>query len=164
MRFGRTSLHSKGLMAPGRRRRKLRSDMRVSEQVVAGEKTFMVKVDDHVYLRFPELAWSVLQTFDGTRTESEVLEVLRETDPDLELSLEELEEFIEGTDPGVWEKTGAARNLAVLEKIRKERSERASDASLFYMYFSAWDPNAFFDRVLPYLRWLWTPQCGSRPA
>lgn len=158
MRIGATSFRLTGLLASSRRRRQLRSDLRVSRQVIAAEVTYVIKIPETgAYLRLPELEWKVLTMFDGRRTDQEVWEGLAETEPDLELSPEELADFADSSDPGLWEKTLAEKNLALLEKIRGERRERAGEQNIFYMYFSAWDPTRFFDAVLPYLRWIWTP-------
>lgn len=158
MRIGQTSLRLTGLLAAGLRRRKLRSDLKVSRQVVGGETSYVVKIPETgTFLRFDEFEWQVLETFDGTRTNRDVWEELHRADEEAEISLEELEEFADSVSPALWEKTSAEKNLALLEKLRAERAERASGQNLFYMYFSAWDPNDFFDRVIPYLRWIWTP-------
>jgi putative peptide zinc metalloprotease protein len=162
MRLGRTSLRLSGLLASGLRRRKLRQDLKVNRQVIEGEATYVVKIPDpDQYLRCPETGWQVLSLFDGTRTDREVWEELKRQD--LDLPFAEVEDFADGCDPILWERTLTEKNLALLEKIRGERQERASDQSVFYMYFSAWDPDAFFNRVIPWLRWIWTRKfvCAS---
>lgn len=156
MRFGRASFHLTGVLASGRRQRKLRTDLKVSRQVIAGEATYVIKIPDTgEFVRAPEVAWNLLAVFDGTRTDREVCEELRRREPELEMTLAEVQDFADSCSPDLWEKTLAEKNLALLEKIRGERQERASDRSIFYMYFSAWDPNNFFDRIHPYLRWMW---------
>ncbi|MEE8201317.1 MAG: efflux RND transporter periplasmic adaptor subunit [Candidatus Acidoferrales bacterium] len=158
MHIGRTSLRLTSLLASGRRRRKLRTDLKVNRQVIAGEATYVIKVPQtSIYLRLPELEWEILNLFDGTRTDREVWEDLQRREPELEMSLPEVEDYADTCDPNLWERTLTERNLALLEKIRSERQERASEQSIFYMYFSAWDPNNFFARVNPYLRWIYTP-------
>ncbi len=157
MRLGRTDLRLAGLPALGRRRRKLRTDLKISQQVVSGETTYVIKIPDTAeFLRAPELAWALLTVFDGSRTDAEALEELQRREPDMQLTLAELQDFADSSNPALWEKTLAERNLAFLEKIRGERRERASDQNIFYMYFSAWDPDHFFSRVIPYLRWIWS--------
>ena len=155
MRLGRTSFRLSGRLASGLRRRKLRLDLKVSRQVIEGETTYVVKIPDpDQYLRCPESAWQLLSLFDGTRTEREVWEELKRLDFDVPFA--EVEDFADGCDPNLWERTLTEKNLALLERIRGERQERASDQSVFYMYFSAWDPDPFFNRVIPWLRWIWT--------
>ncbi|MFQ5694629.1 MAG: efflux RND transporter periplasmic adaptor subunit [Terriglobia bacterium] len=157
MHLGRTSFRLTSLLASGRRRRKLRTDLKVSRQVVADEATYVIKIPDpDIYLRLTELEWEALTLFDGTRTDREVWEDLQRREPDLEMTLQEVEDFADSSHPNLWEKTLTEKNLALLEKIRNERRERASEQSFFYLYFSAWDPNNFFNDVMPYLRWIYT--------
>ena len=157
MHLGGSNLKVVGLLASGRRRRKLRSDLKVSQQVIAGEVTFVVKIPETGdYLRLPEFEWETLGLFDGSRTDKVVWDELHRRNGDSEMTVTELEDYADNTDPNVWEKTLTEKNLALLEKIRSERHERASDKSIFYMYFSAWDPDKFFNAVIPRLRWIWT--------
>lgn len=46
MHLGGSNVKVAALLASGRRRRKLRSDLIVSQQVVAGETSYVVKVPD----------------------------------------------------------------------------------------------------------------------
>ena len=46
MRFGPTSLNLPSVLAKGLHRPKLRSDLRISEQHVAGETSFIIKIVD----------------------------------------------------------------------------------------------------------------------
>lgn len=157
MHLGGSNVKVVGLLASGRRRRKLRTDLKVSQQVIAGEVTYVVKIPDTgEYLRLPDFEWETLSLFDGQRTDKEVWEELHSRHEDLEMTVTELEDYADNTDPNVWEKTLTEKNLVLLEKMRTERSERSSDESIFYMYFSAWDPDKFFNRVIPYLRWIWS--------
>ena len=156
MHLGGSNVKVVGLLASGRRRRKLRSDLRVSQQVIAGDVTYVVKIPETgEYLRLPEFEWETLSLFDGHRTDKEVWEELHRRHEDIEMTVTELEDYADNTDPNVWEKTLTEKNLALLEKMRTERQERAGSENIFYMYFSAWDPDKFFDRVIPYLRWMW---------
>jgi hypothetical protein len=66
-------------------------------------------------------------------------------------------DFLESTDPDLWEEGVGKKNLAILEKIREERRERVNTASVLYIHFSAWNPDRTLDRLMPYLRWMYTP-------
>lgn len=157
MHLGGSNVKVVGLLASGRRRRKLRTDLKVSQQVIAGDVTYVVKIPDTgEYLRLPEFEWETLSLFDGQRTDKEVWEELHRRHEDLEMTVTELEDYADNTDPNVWERTLTEKNLVLLEKMRTERSERSSDESIFYMYFSAWDPDKFFNRIIPHLRWIWS--------
>ena len=78
MRLGTTTLKAQGAVARALRRPKLRQDLQISEQVVRGEKSFVIKVP-HLfkYARYGPLEYSVLKYADGTRTLEEIAAILR---------------------------------------------------------------------------------------
>ena len=51
MRFWPTSLQVSSVLAKGLRRPKLREDLRISEQIVAGEKSYVIKVAETEFLQ-----------------------------------------------------------------------------------------------------------------
>lgn len=157
MRFGPTSLKASSILAKGLRRPKLRSDLRVSEQTIAGEKSFVVKVvETSSYNRFGATEYELLSLCDGTRTRTEVAAVWNERHPDDPFSEEEVEEFLEGVEPEMWEQSAGERNLAVLERIRDERKSRIDQSSVLYISFKAWDPNRTLAKIDPYFGWMFT--------
>ena len=157
MHIGETSLRVTSLLAAGLRRPKLRTDLRVSRQVVLGEVTYVIKVlDTDTYYRFEGFEWETLCLFDGTRTYRAAWDELRRRDPGTEITLAELEDFVSTAGARLWEKSITEKNLALLEKIRSERKERGERSSIFYLSFSAFNPDPFFRWIHPYIRWLWT--------
>ena len=157
MRFGPTSLRVGTVAAMGLQRPKLRDDLVVSEQVVAGERSFVIKIrDPESYSRYGPLAWQILKLCDGTRTPADVTAAINHLYPEAGLGENEILDFISETDPNLWERSLAERNLAILEKIRDERKKRGDQSSLLYMYFSAWDPDKFLEKIHPYFRWMFT--------
>lgn len=158
MRFGPTSLQLGSVLAKGLRRPKFRADLKISEQVIGGETTYVIKIPEtDSYSRSGAFEYGLLQLCDGTRTLAELTAAFNQLHPDQPLSEEEVAEWYEGTDPNTWERSLGEKNLAVLEKIRDERKKRVESSSLFHMYFSAWDPNKVLERLHPYLRWLYSP-------
>lgn len=157
MRFGPTSLRLTSVLAKGLRRPKLRSDLKVSEQILGGKLSYVIKITEtESYSRFGPLEYELLTLCDGTRTAAEVSAVMDERRPEAGLSEEEVLEFLDGMDPNTWERSLGEKNLAILEKIRDERKKRVDRSSLLYIYFSAWDPDKVLERIHPYLRWLYT--------
>ena len=158
MRFGPTSLNLPSVLAKGLHRPKLRSDLRVSEQHVAGETSFIVKiVDISSYNRYGAFEWELLRLFDGTRTPAEVATDLTAVHPENPIQESDVLEFLDSTDANLWERSVGEKNLAVLERIRDERKSRINQSSLLYIYFKAWNPNRTLTRMEPYMRWLYTP-------
>jgi len=158
MRLGPTTLKAQGAVARALRRPKLRKDLQISEQVVRGETSFVVKVP-HLfkYARYGPLEFSVLKNADGTRTTAEIAAAVNAEAGEEMLGEADVADFLESTDVDLWEEGAGKKNLAILEKIREERRERVNTASVLYIHFSAWNPNRLLDRIMPYLRWMYTP-------
>lgn len=158
MRFGPTSLNLPSVLAKGLHRPKLRSDLRISEQHVSGETSFIVKiVDTSSYNRYGAFEYELLTLFDGTRTPAEVATDLTELHPENPVQESDVLEFLDSTDANLWERSVGEKNLAVLERIRDERKTRINQSSLLYIYFKAWNPDRTLRRMEPYLRWMFTP-------
>ncbi len=157
MRFGPTSLQVSSVAAKGLRRPKLRSDVRISEQTVNGETSYVIKnFETSSYNRYGATEYSLLQLCDGTRTPLEIAEELTTRNPDSPLDEAEVLEFLDGIEPALWERSVGEKNLAVLERIRDERKGRVEQSSVLYMSFKAWDPNKTLARIDPYLSWMFT--------
>jgi putative peptide zinc metalloprotease protein len=159
MRFGPTSIQVSSVLSKGLRRPKLRSDLRISEQIVAGEKSFVIKnLETNSYNRYGEFEYQVLTLCDGTRTPAEITAALCEQDPDSPIAESEVLEFLDTIEPAMWERSLGEKNLAVLERIRDERQGRIDQSNVLYISFKAWDPNKTLARIDPYLGWLFTGQ------
>jgi len=159
MRFGPTSPRVSSILAKGLRRPKLRTDLRVSEQSFAGEKSYVVKVPEtNSYNRYGVTEYELLSMCDGTRTSAEVAALWNENHPDEPLAEAEVMEFLSGIEAGVWEQSAGEKNLAILERIRDERKSRINQSSVLYITFKAWDPDRTLAKIDPYLGWLFTPE------
>ena len=159
MRFGPTSIQVSSVLAKGLRHPKLRTDMRISEQTVNGEKSYVIKnYETNSYNRYGEFEYQLLKLCDGTRTPAEITEAMCEQDPDSAIAESEVLDFLDSIEPAMWERSLGEKNLAVLERIRDERKGRVDQSSMLYISFKAWDPNKTLDRINPYLGWLFTGQ------
>jgi putative peptide zinc metalloprotease protein len=157
MRFGPTSLQVSSVLAKGLRRPKLRADLRISEQTVAGETSYVVKnFETNSYNRYGSTEYELLQLCDGERTYTEIAEEMTNRHPESPLDETEAQEFIESIEPAMWERSIGEKNLAVLERIRDERKGRVDQSSVLYISFKAWDPNKTLERLDPYLSWMYT--------
>lgn len=159
MRFGPTSLRFSSILAKGLRRPKLRSDIRISEQIIAGEKSCVVKIPEtNSYNRYGATEFELLTLCDGTRTPAEVTEEMNLRHPAEPLAESEVLDFLDSVDAEMWERTVGEKNLAVLQRIRDERRSRVDQSRILYISFKAWDPNNFLAKIDPYLSWMFTPQ------
>jgi putative peptide zinc metalloprotease protein len=157
MRFGPTSLKASSVLAKGLRRPKFRTDLRISEQIFAGEQTYVIKVEEtSSYNRYGPSEYELLTLCDGTRTRADVATAWNERHPDDFLGEAEVMEFLDGIEPEVWEQTVGEKNLAVLERIRDDRKSRVDQSNVLYISFKAWDPNRTLAKLDPYLGWMFT--------
>src|SRR5271155_1978632 len=157
MRFGPTSLQVSSVLAKGLRRPKLRTDLRISEQVISGETSYVIKnFETNSYNRYGSTEYGVLELCDGTRTALEISDALTELHPDSPLGEAEVLEFLDSIEPALWERSVGEKNLAVLERIRDERKGRVEQSSVLYMSFKAWDPDKTLAKMDPYLSWMFT--------
>jgi putative peptide zinc metalloprotease protein len=158
MRFGPTSLQVSSVLAKGLRRPKLRSDLRISEQTIGGENSYVVKVaETNSYNRYGTSEYELLTLCDGTRTPREIAEELTRRHVDQPLNEAEVLEFLDGIEPAMWERSLGEKNLAVLARIRDERKSRVDQSNVLYMSFKAWDPDKVLTKLDPYLGWMFTP-------
>jgi putative peptide zinc metalloprotease protein len=157
MRFGPTSLQVSSVLSKGLRRPKLRGDLRISEQTVAGEKSYVVKNrETNSYNRYGASEYELLTLCDGTRTPAEIAQKMTLRDPEAPLDEAEVLEFLDSIDAAMWERSLGERNLAVLERIRDERKSRIDQSSVLYISFKAWDPDKTLAWIDPYLSWMFT--------
>src|SRR5271170_3562326 len=116
MRLGPTSLKAQGAVARSLRRPKLREDLIISEQVVAGETSYVVKIPQlFLYARFGELEFGVMRNADGTRTMEEIAAAVNAEAGATVVSERDVAEFIESTDQNLWDEGAGKKNLALLE-------------------------------------------------
>lgn len=157
MRFGPTSLRVSSVLAKGLRRPKLRTDLRISEQTISGEISYVIKVaETNSYNRYGASEYELLTLCDGTRTPAEIAYELNERHPDEPLEETEVLEFLDGIEPAMWERSLGEKNLAVLSRIRDERKSRLDQSSVLYLSFKAWDPDKVLTKIDPYLGWMFT--------
>jgi putative peptide zinc metalloprotease protein len=157
MRFGPTSLQVSSVLAKGLKRPKLRTDLRISEQVVAGETSYVIKNrETNSYNRYGSTEYQLLALCDGTRTPAEIAQAMSEPDPESQTSEAEVLEFLDSIEPTMWERPIGEKNLAVLERIRDERKSRIDQSSVLYISFKAWNPDKTLAKLDKYLWWMFT--------
>ena len=157
MRFGPTSLQVSSVLAKGLKRPKLRADLRISEQTVAGEVSYVIKNrETNSYNRYGSTEYELLSLCDGTRTPAEIAQAMSEKDPESQTSEAEVLEFLDSIEPTMWERSIGEKNLAVLERIRDERKGRIDQSSVLYISFKAWNPDKTLAKLDKYLWWMFT--------
>lgn len=145
------------MLAKGLHRPKIRSDLRISKQNIAGEISYVIKVEEtSSYRRYGKYEYELLKACDGTRTPAELAAFASKCHPDQSLEESDVLDFLDSMEPEIWERTVGEKNLAILERLRDERKGRLDQSSLLYITFKAWDPNKTLARLDPWLSWMYT--------
>lgn len=157
MRIGPTSLHLTSVLAKGYHRPKFREDLRTSRQNIQGEISYVIKVPEtESYARYGELEYDLFTLCDGTRTPAEIAAALAELHPESSVGESDVLEFLDQSDPHLWERTPAERNLALLAQIRDERKSYVGQSSMLYLPVTSWDPDRVLEWLHPYVSWMFT--------
>lgn len=139
----------------------LRSDLVIKEQTVKNEKSYIFKDPiKQAYFRFEEEEHFVIIQLDGHKTAADIATLYNERFDD-ELSASDIKEFLNSIrDNDFFEKTEEEENTYLYEKLKEQRRSRILQAKGSAMYFrvSIWDPDRFFDKVMPYIHWIWSPK------
>jgi putative peptide zinc metalloprotease protein len=139
---------------------KLRPDLVVVEQTYRGEQSFIVKdPQSRKYYRFRPLEVGVMQALDGEHTAAEAAAAL--ADEGFTVSPAAVEAFAgKLTAIGLCERTLVERSVLLMERLRAERRRRLGkgifQGDLFRLRWSVGDPDKFFDRWLPRLRFFFS--------
>jgi len=150
---------------PARRARagfpKLDPDLIASENVEDDEPVIvaMIRGRSNIF-RFTPQQWHIIELFDGHRSWDDVADAHVEL-YGVRYSVDDLREFTSGLDEiDFWYKSPLEKNIALQQKLESSRHDHAHRKSKFdvaHMQFSAWDPDRYFDRIYPWLRWAYTP-------
>src|SRR3989304_3706277 len=134
MRFGPTSLRLTSVLAKGLRRPKLRDDLKISEQVIAGESSCVIKiVETDAYARYGAFEYEILSLCDGARTAADITAAMNERHPDRPLSEPEVTEFLDGMDPNLWARGLGGGTLALCQSLEIDNLRDDS-----FAYLKAW--------------------------
>jgi putative peptide zinc metalloprotease protein len=155
---------------PARRAReghpKLDPSLIASENIEDGKPVVvaLIRGTNEVF-RFQPEHWRIAELFDGTRSPEEVAKICGSL-YGISYSGEDVREFANSLEAmGFWYKTLLEKNIALQQKLEAGRHQHANRKSkwgdISHMQFSAWDPDRYFDRIYPYLRWVYTPWFGA---
>lgn len=133
----------------------------VREDVEQGQPLFLALIrGTNKLFRFSPEQYALIQLFDGTRSYEQVSEAF-EAQTNLHLPAADIQEFANTLDEsGFWYRSGHERNVLLMEKLAEERTKRTTrkrQIDVAHMQFSAWDPNAFMSKVLPYVDFMFSP-------
>lgn len=140
---------------------RVRADLTVSRQTHQDRPYYVIK--DPVSLRYFRVSQAehmVFSLLDGRRSLAEVLALVRQRYPHLDLTPEDLLLFINQLKNANFLETVAPQQGALLyERARLKRrmkSLRRQIQGILYIKIPLYDPDRLFNRVLPYVRFLWS--------
>ncbi len=139
----------------------IRPDVVVRRLAQKDEVYFVIKDPlIQAYYKFSPDEWNVISLFDGTRTAQQIADEYNRLYPadyiDEETILghrEALKEMDLLNLPAV------EKSLQFMERMKEQRknlAEKSKFKNLFEMTFSAWDPDESFNKIIPYIRFLYT--------
>lgn len=140
---------------------RLRPDLTIVEQSFKGQTSFVVKdPSTRKYFRFGKVEIAVMRCFDGHRTPDDIARDLAEQG--MRIPARTVEGFARKLSSiGVLERTLVERTTLELERLRAERRKRRQPqlfrGELLRMRWSMGDPDRMLERVLPGIRWMFTP-------
>jgi putative peptide zinc metalloprotease protein len=119
----------------------------------------LIRGTDKIF-RFTFEQWRIIEMFDGKRSYEEVSKIHHERHGVL-YGADNLNEFASGLDEiDFWYKTPIERNIALRQKLEAGRHQHTHRKSKWgdvsHMQFSAWDPDRYFNRIYPHLKWIYT--------
>ncbi|WP_111980218.1 hypothetical protein [Algibacillus agarilyticus] len=140
----------------------LRSELKVGKLVQMGDLSYVIKEPDkQAFYHFEEAQYQLMSLFDGVRELSQLVEQFNQTSDEYEFDLDAATDLYESCrNFQLLKRTRKENNAALLEKIREDRKKKMlqGQGSLLYLRFQLVDPNAYFDRIIDKIRFLWHPK------
>ena len=129
------------------------------EHVEEGVRKFLVmKPKGEGFYRLTPEQWQLLQLFDGKRSFTDIAAKYSE-DTGQECSEEQVREFsdaLTGTD--MVHRSALESSAALMESLEKQRKKRRKSkwGNLSEVNIESWDPNAYLNRIYPYIKFLYS--------
>lgn len=131
------------------------------EQEEEGETIISAVISGKSWLyRFSQNEWVLVQLFDGQHSYDEISDLFF-AQSGVRFDPKEIREFAATLDSmEFWVKTPQELNVTLTQKLKDERTQRSQKKSKYgdisHLQFSAWDPDKWFDRIHPWLAFVYT--------
>lgn len=139
---------------------KLREDIKISKMVNKTSTNYVLKDPmKNTYFRFGESEWEIIKLFDGSRTLEKIVEDFNKTNDFTEIDLSVAEDYWNDLDGmHLLVKSTDDMNVMMVEKVREMREFQllSKKGSIMYKRFPIVDPDKFFDKIIPKLKFFWT--------
>ncbi|MBQ9812914.1 MAG: biotin/lipoyl-binding protein [Thermoguttaceae bacterium] len=138
-----------------------RSDLEAKRATYLGRSFWIVKDPIGLkYYRFQDEEYFILESLDGTKSLETIKEEFEEKFPPQKITLEEIQSFVGQLHQCSLIVVGVPDQGHELLKRRKKRRRQeilAACSNILAIRFKGVDPNRFFDKCLPYVRWFFHP-------
>ena len=139
----------------------LRADVVVRRLAQKDEVYYVIKDPlIQAYYRFTPDEWEIISFFDGTRTVEQIVEEYNNKNLSDAINDETVISYRQSLkEMDLLNLPAMEKSLQFMERIKEQRKNRADTSkfkNLFEITFSAWDPDESFNKVIPYLRFLYT--------
>ncbi len=138
----------------------LRSDLKISKQVLSGKVTHIVKDPvKNTYFKFEDGEWAIISLFDGSGTLKELVQKYEKAHSGMFMDLQSMRDYQESLNGiHLLEKPTKEQNIMLIEKMKEVRGHQllSKKGSILYKRFPLIDPDKLFDKVIPYIRFFWT--------
>ncbi len=141
---------------------KLRPDV-IVRRIALTEDAYVIVKDPNgqKYFKFEDWEYDLLMLLDGTRDAGEVAAAYRAKHPTREMDAQGVVDYVEGLRQiDLIQRSIQQRHLAMMDQLKTFRKKRFYDAeksTLFQIHIPLFDPDKFMDRVMPWIRWWWSP-------
>jgi len=139
----------------------LRKELKVAKLVQQGVTSFVVKEPDkQAYYHFDDAQYAFICMFDGTKSLSQLIQKYNQNSELYEFEYDDAFILYQSCKEfGLLVRNKAEKNAALLEKIKEERAKKIlqGQGSLLFLRFQLVDPNAFFNRIIDHIRFIWHP-------
>ncbi len=136
---------------------KLREDLVVRKRTFGGDVKYVVKDPDRLeYYTIDELAYHLLSLCDGRKDLATISEEAQMRFPGLGLNTLTLLNLYESYRSFHFFEDAWEKNILLIERRRTNRMRALQQAfaNPLFITLPAWNPNAFFDRIIDHIRFL----------
>ncbi len=135
----------------------------VHRRLATREEDYVIVKDGTTqkYFKFEPWEDDLLALIDGSRTPAEIARDFTAKNPQRPLPEEFVLDYLEaikGLD--LLERSERERHLVMMDKLKTMRKRHFYDAersSILQVHIPLFDPNALMDRIIPWIRWAWSP-------
>jgi putative peptide zinc metalloprotease protein len=139
---------------------KLRDDIKISKMVNKTRTHYVVKDPlKGTYFRFGEDEWQIIKLFDGSRTLDQIAEDYNKDNEFSEIDSQLVEDYWSNlNDMYLLIRGHEEMNVMLVEKVREMRQMQllSKKGSIMYKRFPIVDPDKFFDRIIPHIKFFWS--------